>query len=149
MIADRSFSGTHDWHPTVLLDTDAGEWEADNIVWNIERGHCPRCERPLPHLPEYPAGSRITQCRSIPICGPCGTDEAYEPMTLGYISGLNEWPLDIDEIDERRTRFEEDLRLATLVLNDSAGHQLLTEDGVSRVVNPLNTGGWAHYGGAA
>jgi hypothetical protein len=147
MIANCSFSGTHDWHPTVLLDTDAEEWAATNIIWNIDCGQCPRCKRPLPHLPEYPAGSRITQYRSIPICGPCRSDEVYEPMTLGYLSGPNEWPVDTEDINERRAGFEEGLRSAMLVFDESRGGQLLTEKGVSRVVNPRDTGGWAEYGG--
>ena len=75
----HSFSGTHSWHPTVLLDTDAHEaGTADDIIDNIAAGRCPRCEGPLPDPPEFPAGSRITQCRSIPICGRCGSDEVYE-----------------------------------------------------------------------
>jgi hypothetical protein len=53
----RTFSGTHDWHPSVLNDTDAAEQgNADEIIENIEHGVCPRCEGPLPTMPEYPAG---------------------------------------------------------------------------------------------
>jgi hypothetical protein len=34
----------HDFDPTVLIDTDADEaGNADDIVWSIEAGRCPRC----------------------------------------------------------------------------------------------------------
>jgi hypothetical protein len=114
----RSFSGTHDWHQTVLVDTDAdNEGNADDIIWNIEHSRCPRCEGPLPQPPEYPAGSRITACRSIPICGRCGEDEGFELMDamfarneFGGISSASCWPIPRDEIDERylRHRYEYD-----------------------------------------
>ena len=136
----RTFSGTHDFHPTVLADTDADDvGNADLIIDDIERGLCPRCERPLPTMPEYPAGSRITKCRSIPICGPCGTDEGYEQLDCaqgsGYgLSGASCWPLPVKEIDERRERWMRRMKPATI--------------NVSRIINPRNTGGWAQYGQA-
>ena len=148
MIANSSFSGTYEWHPSVLVDTDADEYDAEMIVWNIERGHCPRCEGPLPHLPEYPAGSRVTACRSIPICGPCGSDEAHQQVDLamgtGYgLSAASEWPVYVDDINERQARHEQ--RMQPAILHD--GH-LLSVEGVTPVINPHNTGGWAQYGGA-
>jgi hypothetical protein len=103
-VSIRTFSGTHEFDPTVLVDTDADEQgTADEIVWNIERGICPRCEGPLPTMPEYPAGSRITKCRTIPICGPCGTDECFEQLDrarrIGWgLSAAGEWPIDTDKI---------------------------------------------------
>src|SRR6516165_3331712 len=102
-----TFSGTHPWSPSVLMDTDADEYTAECIVENIEAGRCPRCEGPLPTMPEYPAGSRITRCRSIPICGPCGSDEVYEQLDLaqgipwGGLSAAGCWPIWWEEIDER------------------------------------------------
>jgi hypothetical protein len=141
----RSFSGTHDWHPSVLNDTDAHEaGTADDIITNIEEGFCPRCERPLPTPPEFPAGSRITQCRSIPICGRCGGDEAYEILGPDGLSGAGCWPLSVDLIDARRAQFEANAKPA-IITGD--GH-LLTEDGVAPIVVPRNTGGWAQYGQA-
>jgi hypothetical protein len=138
----RSFSGTHPWHPTVLLDTDAHEaGTADEIIENITSGRCPRCERPLPTLPEFPAGSRATLCRSIPICGRCGSDEIYEACELGSFSGAGCWPLAASEIEQRRTRFETKAEVAIL-----AGSTLITEDGAVPIVNPRNTGGWAQFG---
>lgn len=137
----RTFSGTHAWNPSVLVDTDAHEGGTDeDIVWNINAGRCPRCEGPLPTMPEFPAGSRITKCRSIPICGRCGGDEVYEQLD-GALSGASCWPLPVAEIEERRARHEKHRRPATL--SDGV---LLTDDGVTQVVNPRNTGGWAQYG---
>lgn len=137
----QSFSGVHPWHPTLLLDTDAhDEGNADDIIWNIEHGRCPRCEGPLPVMPEYPAGSRITKCRSIPICGPCGTDEVYEQLGDG-LSSAGAWPLPMREIEERRAWFEGAARPAIV-----SGDCLITSDGVGPVSIPCDTGGWAQYG---
>lgn len=140
-MAIHSFSGTHAWHPTVLLDTDAHEsGTADDIIENIGSGRCPRCEGPLPTLPEFPAGSRITFCRSIPICGRCGSDEVYEAVTTG-LSSAGCWPLLVNEIEARKRRYEANATVATL-----SADAVITDDGVTRVVNPRNTGGWAQFG---
>jgi hypothetical protein len=146
----RTFSGTHDWDPTVLIDTDADDvGNADDIIWDIEHGQCPRCEGPLPTMPEYPAGSRVTECRSIPICGRCGNDEAYEEIDaakgIGYGGNASGWPLPVEEIDERRARYEQQMKPAILSVTDDGLH-LVTEDGSAPVINPRNTGGWAQYG---
>lgn len=142
----RTFSGTHDFDPTVLADTDVEDWQAGYIVTNIKSGLCPRCERPLPSPPEYPAGSRITECRSIPICGRCGSDEATEGMDaacgIGWgLSPASCWPIPTDEIDERRARWMKQAQPAIL-----SGDRLITEDGSTPVTIPCNTGGWAQYG---
>jgi hypothetical protein len=42
------------------------------------------------------------------------------------------------DIDERRERYMSEMKPAT--------HNIITEVGVSEVVNPCNTGGWAEYG---
>jgi hypothetical protein len=136
----RTFSGTHDFDPTVLADTDAPEQgNADEILWDIWHGICPRCTGPLPAMPEYPAGSRITHCRTIPICGRCGTDEAYEQhdatMGLGYgLSSAGCWPVERTRIDERRERY---MSQATLAVID-----------VNSITSPRNTAGRAQYGKA-
>jgi hypothetical protein len=146
-----TFSGTHDWDPSVLVDTDADDPNydnADDIIWDIEHGRCPRCECPLPTGREFPAGSRITKCRSIPICDRCGEDESFEVMDamtgngFGGISAASCWPLPVEEIDERRVRHQQQMTLAILTRD---GH-LINEDGAAPVINPCNTGGWAQYG---
>lgn len=138
----RSFSGIHEWDPTVLADTDADEaGTADGIIEAIESGLCPRCERPLPTLPEYPpAGSRVTQCRSIPICGQCGSDECYEQWS-GGLSSAGCWPIPVEEMKERKDHFESRATVAIL-----SSESLITDTGAIPVVNPCNTGGWAQYG---
>lgn len=69
----------------------------------IDLGKCPRCGEPLPLLPEYPAGSRITACRCIPICGPCGTHEGIEGFVNGGRADVTlpkAWPIDPDVISK-------------------------------------------------
>jgi hypothetical protein len=145
----RTFSGMHSFDPTVLVDTDADEQgNADEIIYNIENGRCPRCEGPLPTLPEYPAGSRVTLCRSIPICGRCGSDEAFEQVDIagGIGWGLSSagcWPIPTEEIGERRARHDQGMKKPAIMTADG---YLVTEDGSAPVFNPRNTGGWAQYG---
>lgn len=124
-----------------------GQRRRDHRQHRVRR--CPRCERPLPQPPEWPAGSRITACRSIPICGRCGSDEVYEQLdgAQGYGWGLSSagcWPIPVDEIDERRARYQQQAKPAILTAD---GH-LVTKDGSTPVTNPCNTGGWAQYGTA-
>lgn len=161
-----TFSGTHAFDPSVIfLHTDADESQADQIVWDIEHGRCPRCEGPLPTGREFPAGSRITSCRTIPICRSCGIDESHEAEDtragIGYgYSAASYWPLSVDEILGRRIRHEQNMRPAILSSGEDrenrigtpswrAKHQLITEDGAEPVtiINPCNTGGWAQFGG--
>jgi hypothetical protein len=131
-----TLSGTHAWDPTVLVDTDADEeGTADEIIWNIEHGRCPRCEGPLPTLPEYPAGSRITECRSIPICGRCGSDEVYEAIFNGWISSAGCWPLPQAEIEERRARARAQSKSGIISASES-GDTVITEEGAGPVTNP-------------
>lgn len=147
----RTFSGTHAFDPTVLVDTDADEQgNAEQIIEDIEAEYCPRCWGPLPTVPEFPAGSRITKCRSIPICGRCGSDEVFEASdsVTGRGWGMSPagcWPISLDDIDERRARYHQQTELAVLT---GDGH-LIATDGVTPVTNPCNTGGWAQYGWCA
>jgi hypothetical protein len=141
----ETFSGTRPFHPTVWADTDAddaGDDHAAYLTELIESGRCPRCVGPLPTMPEYPAGSRITHCRSIPICGPCGSDEAYESMGQWGMSAASEWPVDVEDIEQRRVFFEATATIGILTIKDGLP-RIITEDGASDVINPRNTGGWA------
>jgi len=138
----RTFSGTHGWDSTVLVDTNAHEaGNADEICENIAAGICPRCEGPLPKAPEYPAGSRITKCRSIPICARCGSDELYEVLIGDGLSDADCWPLSVEGIERRKAWYEAHSTPATM-----SGGVILTEDGVAQIRNPRDTGGWAQYG---
>ncbi|WP_137147409.1 hypothetical protein [Mycolicibacterium sp. CR10] len=83
-------------------------------------------------------------------------------MELGYLSGPNEWPLDDDEIAERRSRHEPPLHLweqlrdlpekcNAVIVQDAERGWVLTfrTDRPGRpivVSNPCDTGGWAQYG---
>jgi hypothetical protein len=137
-VSIRSFSDTHDWDPDVLNDTDTDASTASMIIDNIEHGRCPRCAGPLPQPPDIPAGSRITQCRSIPICSHCGSEEADEFMLAFRRIGrgmlaASEWP--VRPKDQRDEGFE--AKAARVPLSPSAAK------------NPHNTGGWAQYGHAS
>jgi hypothetical protein len=84
-------------------------------------------------MPEFPAGSRITQCRSIPICGPCGSDECFEQLDgaagIGWgLSAAGEWPVDVEDIVERRDRYMPQ-RQPAIITGDG---NLITEDGSTR-----------------
>ncbi len=66
------------------------------------------------------------------------------------LSSAGEWPVHIEDIDERHSRYMAQMKPAVLT---GDGH-LVTEDGSTPIVNPRNTGGWAqhgvsHEGGAA
>lgn len=139
----RSFSGVHEFGPDILLDTDADPDQADEIVWNVEHGFCPRCEGKLPKPPEYPAGSRITRCRSIPICGRCGGDEALEGEYEGAISAASCWPLRSENITAREEQAARDSEVVTGILLDDS---IITTSGVSPIRLREHPGGWAEFG---
>ena len=116
----RTFSGTHSWHSSVLNDTDAyEEGNADEIIDDARVRRCPRCERPLPQPPESPRGRgsrmpinpdlrQVRQRRGLRTT----TDGAQ-----GYGWGLSSagcWPIPVDEIDERRARYQQQAKPAIL-----------------------------------
>ena len=143
----RTFSGTGEFDPEVFEQTAASaEGNAAYLAGLIVIGQCPRCEGPLPTAPEFPAGSRITRCRTIPICARCGADEAYEAEFDGGVSDADVWPLSVDEIEMRIAAVEAASTLVTGPLVD--GH-LLTDVGVFTVANRPNTGGWEELGDAS
>lgn len=139
----RTFSGTHDWHSSVLNDADADQHTASLIIQNIELGRCPRCEGPLPEDRYAPAGSRITKCRSIPICSRCGSDEADQCVDR-RLSPASAWPVDRVELDRQRQAREASAVRITVSLDDVFTN---TIDGAHSIL-PMqhNTGGWAQYG---
>jgi len=141
-VSIRTFSGTHDWHSSVLSDTDADRAGPDRIVAAIESGRCPRCEGLLPQ--QFPAGSRLTRCRSIPVCSACGSDEADQCVRRDLaLSPASSWPLNREDIDRRRRQRDAGSAHATL----GAEGRILTEGGVIPVAPArYDTGGWAQYG---
>lgn len=142
-MATRSFSGRHEFQPDCLGKTDAASrGMANQIVADISSGICPRCRGPLPAPPELPAGSRVTRCRCIPICGGCGSDEAHQEADRRGLSPAGCWPVATEEIGERGRRYQRQVRPA--ILTDD-GH-LIGEDGVIGVTewHHADTGGWAH-----
>jgi hypothetical protein len=85
----ESFSGAHPFRPLCLAELLDDPDQVYDITAMIDLGHCPRCEeRMLPQRPNYPAGSRVTRCRCIPICSACGSHEAFVA-----IRHPSEWPL--------------------------------------------------------
>lgn len=87
-----SLSAAHPFTPAHLAE--AMRWVTDDprgtnealvqralakAVETIDVGLCPRCQDPLPTGNVLPAGSRVTQCRCVPICGRCGEVEALDP----------------------------------------------------------------------
>jgi len=101
----RTISGTRDWHPSVLAETGRSvALNAELIIDDIKNGRCPRCWGPLPAPPKLPAGSRITSCRSIPICASCARDEINEALDGLSISTAGTWPVPEEQIEDRRQR---------------------------------------------
>lgn len=70
-----SFSGAHPFRPSCLADLGMVMDEVAEITLAVDAGDCPRCGASLPENC-LAAGSRMTRCRCVPVCGECGTDEA-------------------------------------------------------------------------
>ncbi|UGQ59869.1 hypothetical protein LSF60_10565 [Rhodococcus pyridinivorans] len=138
----RSFSGRHGFNATCLIDVCSID-DIARVEEDITDGTCPRCWGRLPEPPEYPAGSRVTSCRCIPICGTCGTDESDESLSDGGISDPSLWPIDRDEIDARRAWMLANSRMVVL---DIGSMQALDENGVTAVHPRPNPSGWAEFG---
>lgn len=150
----RSFSGTHEFRPgcvAVLIQNVwaelgldqpvAGENFAARVTAYVNAGQCPRCEDDI--ADEVPAGSRVTQCRCIPICPACGVDEAYQPGLGRRLSPVWEWPISKGH-RTRRLRKAEALTSATSAI--IAGDTLITEDGAQALRLRSDPGGWAEFG---
>lgn len=153
MPGTTAFSGAHPFRPQCLLDA-FGNPDGDlldyvlPLVEGVDRGQCPRCREPLPEPPVWPAGSRITRCRCVPICGPCGDHEvipdAWRADRLGIDVEDVGWLVEPEERDQERAAFYEQHRprIGTL----AADGVLVTEDGVGPVQHRPHPGGWAEFG---
>lgn len=76
----RTVSGAHPFRPQCAASAASAE-AAEEITRNVDRGRCPRCLGPLPQAPITPAGSRVTDCRCVPVCETCGAHEARAGLT--------------------------------------------------------------------
>jgi hypothetical protein len=147
-----SFSGAHPYRPQCIvgflldeghvLDRDEAVDQATAVTEAIDAGRCPRCANQLPDgRPVRPAGSRITTCRCVPICGRCGDQEALLIASPGILYLPDTWPLDdMNEIHEMLARH---LRPAVLDLDSGI---VLNENGVTEVQMRPHPGGWLEYG---
>jgi hypothetical protein len=148
-MAAQSFSGCHPYQPHCLelaLDAvdffDVGD-VVDEITELIQNNVCPRCTT---NSLEHPAGSRITDCRCVPICGPCGGQESL------VLLGADSWP--VSEADHRWWLGhvygqvpQLEVADAGQISNDSTGAPvLMTEDGITQIRPRLHPGGWLEFG---
>lgn len=77
--------------------------EVSYIDTMLSMSRCPRCGHEF--NVSKPAGSRITEDRSIRICGPCATDESLEDQIGGDLTQLDAWPIGAEKRDELAERF--------------------------------------------
>lgn len=77
--------------------------EISYIDTMLSMSRCPRCGHEF--NVDQPAGSRITEDRSIRICGPCSTDESLEDQIGGDLTQLDAWPIGAEKRDELAERF--------------------------------------------
>jgi hypothetical protein len=109
----------------------------DEIVGRVQPGRCPRCEGPLPDPGEAPAGSRVTRCRSIPICERCGVDELYEQLEPGRrLSNPSTWPVPIEDIEERQRRLESPASMRPVISADALLALLMGDGGATDACAP-------------
>jgi len=62
----------------------------------IDGGQCARCDTALVEG-EIPSGSRVTDCRCIPVCTLCGEIEALHDMVLDLVEAIYDSASDQDE----------------------------------------------------
>jgi hypothetical protein len=118
-----TFSGTHPFNPQHLVDafmqsqdrgckdrTQAVESVSDLLI-GLGESSCYRCGATLDSR-QTPNGSRVTECRCIPICRLCSEAEIYEPHAAGEIHGpkdavlvgllapVCDWPVNPDRVAE-------------------------------------------------
>jgi len=108
----------------------------------VSVGCCPRCGSGLPKPPVSPAGSRVTACRCIPICGTCGEHEALSTTSP------SEWPLDPEDVREQMAQWlaTGTSSLALLAPEGDDCYCVVDGDGVTPVRPRQHPGGWAEFG---
>jgi hypothetical protein len=139
----RSFSGTHEFFPQCLAELlDEEPEQINNIRKDIEAGCCPRCWGALPSPPVSPAGSRVTRCRCVPICGPCGEHEAMGLVHPG------DWPLEPDDVRDELEEWYRQAETTTGIITGGpdGAPVLITEQGATTPKLRPHSGGWAEFG---
>jgi hypothetical protein len=172
----ETVSGCHPFRPQHLIDELADYYssecpedpeyvreefavpEAEGLIRAIDRGECPRCGGPLAdaeHPGWDPAGSRMTDCRCIPICSTCGFDEATWPGvryprmdgsgTYFYAQSVGSWPYQgvAERVADRRAN------AVTGFLSigaDGNTDTVVTPGGAGPVVWRDHPGGWLEFG---
>ena len=148
-----SFSGAHPFRPQCLLDAfgnpdDDLLTDVIRLIEGVDRGECPRCRGPLPQAPGLPAGSRLTRCRCIPVCGPCGDHEGIPASwRANYIGAEVDdlgWLIDPAEREEERAAFYAAHPPQPAILGPAG--VLVTEDGAGPIAGRPRPGGWAEFG---
>jgi len=121
-VSVQSFSGAHPFRPQCLVDayldsqddryarSDAAADVAD-LIGHVGEGRCLRCGVGFADG-EIPSGSRVTECRCIPICRVCSESEAYaaeararvkspdDAVLLGLLAPVVEWPVSPERVAE-------------------------------------------------
>lgn len=82
-----TLSGSHPYRPQCAARL-AGVAAVEQVTVHVDAGRCPRCHAPLSEAPILPAGSRVTDCRCIPLCEDCGAHEARV-----FLAPIEEWPV--------------------------------------------------------
>jgi hypothetical protein len=146
-----TFSGAHPFRSECLLEAytqdvleenggdiesacDEGLKQVPELLALIDAGRCPRCGAALSEG-EVPCGSRITECRCVPVCKLCGDSEALESFVMTRISGpedsvllgllgpVCDWPIDHDAevtaLAEARRRYGRRVELLIDLENQS------------------------------
>jgi hypothetical protein len=146
----RSFSGTHLFRPAHLRDAmrpavpDKAERveRTARLVELVDAHQCPRCGRPFETL-RFPAGSRVTPCRCIPVCHHCGQLEGLPALIkeMGLAIDVPDvfapwrWPLPIEVIDVQEA-----------ILAELRSHMRLVQVQLEDLRAEPSSGGWAEFG---
>lgn len=178
----RTFSGAHPYRPQCVIaaaETVYKGWLYDeghnpetlpmlaltqkvalSTAWGItqaiDAGLCPRCSGPL--LPDNPgekwkpAGTRVLECRCVPVCETCAT--WIEPI-IGELC-VTAWPVDQmerdDEYDTQKdfeSAFVADLQAKCEIGYLDAGlvgPVIVDSDGATPIQPRPNPGGWLEHG---
>lgn len=148
----ESYSGTHPYRPQCAIESiTRDDWGFDatsvatdwvvSVTQQVDQGVCARCGEDFPGGDVLPAGSRLTACRCIPVCGPCGEDEANQQILGREVSPVWKWPVRKSDRTKRRNKVMEHAEPAIL-----SGDTILTEHGATKVDLTPRSGGWAQYG---